>query len=173
MTNNSIYICNIDYRNQLNQRLLERNNPSSNLDTVFDLRPQATKYTTLPVLDSNRCVDYNNNMPYDITKNLYTGNTKAPFSGFIEKVNDESILRNQIYATQKFPQAAYIPNSNSDLYSYKISNESNTNNNSSQPFPDLFENQLELNSINSNIKNLNNLGNNFFNNHTRQQLKNS
>ena len=171
--NNAIYICNTAYDNQLNERILERNVPSSNLDILYSFRPQQTKYTKLPVLDNTQCTNYNNNLPYDITQNFYPGTTNGPLSGFISKINDESILRNQIYALQKFPQANYTPSSKSDLYNNTISQNFNTNNNASQLFPGLFENSLEPNTINSNIKNLENLGNNLFNNHTRQQLKDS
>ena len=40
----------------------------------------------------------------------------APFSGFVENVDVESVLRNQIFALQKNDQAVYVPSSKSDLY---------------------------------------------------------
>ena len=173
MNSNAIYICNTEYDNQLNERIQERNITSSNLDILYSFRPQQTKYTKLPVLDNTQCTNFNNNLPYDITQTFFPGTTNGPLSGFVSKINDESILRNQIYATQKFPQAAYTPDSKSDLYNSTIMKNSNTNNNAGQPFPGLFENSLEPTIKTSNLKNLENLGNNLFNNHTRQQLKNS
>ena len=168
MNNNSIYICNIDRTNQLDQRILERNVPSEKLDLLLSSRPQATKYSLLPTVDNNQCINSDKKyLPYDVAKIFNPGNTKGHYSGFAAKVNDESILRNQIYALQKFPQAAYIPSSNSDLYNYTIPN--NNSNNLEQLYPDLFKTPV----FSNNNKNPRNLGNNLFNNHTRQQLKNT
>jgi hypothetical protein len=45
------------------------------------------------------------------------GNRKAPWSGFTSRVEDESILRNQIYPLQKSnSETTYVPSSTSDLY---------------------------------------------------------
>ena len=102
------------------------------------------------------------------------GNRKGTWSGFVSNVNTESILKNQIYAIQKFPQAEFAPNSDSDLYNSTIPvtgvgtaevlypNLFNTN--EIKQDPEYLGNLTKL-------QNLQNLGNNVFNNHTRQQLK--
>jgi len=179
---NSVNICNMDITDEINQRILARNITSGNLDMVCSLRPVATKYT-LPTT-SNKYYTINNNpslnindiknTSFDVGTCFNPGNTKGPWSGYVTKVNDESVLRNQIYALQKSPQSEYIPNSNSDLYNY--STPKNNNSNVDQLFPNLFNNSIDqLNGENGekgeNTNNLGNIGKNVFNNHTRQQLK--
>ena len=72
---------------------------------------------------------------------------------------------------QNCPQAQYIPNSNSDLYNVNIPNNPN---NPEQLFHNLFApsvfSNTEKQSDNKDNSN-GNLGNNMFNNDTRQQLK--
>ena len=48
---NGIYQCNLDRSNELNQRIYERNVPSSTLQPQFGIRPVATKYEMLPIFD--------------------------------------------------------------------------------------------------------------------------
>jgi len=169
INSNSIYINNINRTNELDQRILARNAPSDKLDLSVGPRPQATKYVLLPIFGNKQCTNDPQFLPYDITTTFNPGNTQSPWSGFAAKVNDESVLRNQIYANQRNCQAAYIPSSNSDLYHYNISNSSNT---VEKQFSGLFETPVLNNNQNQN-KNIENLGNTLFNNHTRQQLKNS
>jgi hypothetical protein len=171
---NSVLLNNINRTNELDRRILARNAPSDILELSVGPRPQATKYTLLPIFGNKQCINKQEYLPYDITKTFNPGNTQSPWTGFSVKVNDESILRNQIYANQRYCQAAYIPGSNSDLYNSSITNihnNSNTNNAVKQ-FPGLFENPV-LNNNQSQYKNVENLGNNLFNNYTRQQLKNT
>ena len=171
INSNSINVCNMDRVDVLNQRILERNIPSCNLDILLGSRPQPTKYT-FPIItnESKQCSNIITTS-YNITKCFNPGTTKGPWSGYVTKVNDESVLRNQIFALQKSPQSVYVPNSNSDLYNYSIP--SGNNNNAEVLFPNLFNNginqQNEENRENTN--NLGTIGNNLFNNHTRQQLK--
>jgi hypothetical protein len=169
---NYINICNNDRVDELNERILARNVASGNMDMAVGFRPEATKYT-LPNLSIKTPNNYNNfnNVPYDITKSFNPGNTMGPWSGFVAKVNDESVLRNQIHALQNCPQTQYIPNNNSDLYNVNIPNNPN---NPEQLFPNLFAkpafSNTEKHSPNKDNSN-GNLGNNMFNNDTRQQLK--
>ena len=45
----------------------------------------------------------------------------APFRGFVENINEESELRNQIFALQRSEKGLYVPQSFGDLY-FPISN---------------------------------------------------
>ena len=45
---NGMYQCNLDRSNELNERIYERNVPSSTLQPQFGIRPVATKYE-LPI----------------------------------------------------------------------------------------------------------------------------
>ena len=168
INSNSINICNMDRTDEINQRILARNYASCNLDILFGSRPQSTKYT-FPIItnDDKQCSNIIKTT-FNTTKCFNPGTAKGPWSGCITKVNDESVLRNQIFALQNSPQSVYIPNSKSDLYNQNVPQ--NGPNNVEQLFPNLFNNNINQHKE-ENTNNLGNIGNNLFNNHTRQQLK--
>ena len=161
---NGVYYCGNDRVDELNDRISERNIPSEPLQAQFGLRPVSTKYAVMPILDQRA----KSNVPikqYTTYNNANTFNpgTRAPWSGFATNVNTESTLRNQFFALQKCEQSNYIPGSNSDMYNVLV-----TGRNVEQPFPDLFSTP-EFETFNPNVCNT---GNNFFDNFTRQQIKN-
>lgn len=165
---------------EINGRLLARTLATGNIDVLIDPRPTPTSYTRPlqniipPAACNSRVLQYNTN-----TANTFNpGDRKGAWSGFTANVNTESILRNQMYALQKFPQAQYAPNSTSDLYNstMPISNTSTAQG----LFPNLFgANLVQQKSDTPGNPTVQvpfepipvNLGNKLFNNHTRQQLK--
>jgi len=153
-----------DRINELNERISKRNIPSEPLQTQFSIRPVSTKYTIMPILDqrTQSNVQLNQYSTFNVA-NTFNPGTSSPWSGFATNINNESTLRNQFFALQKCEQSNYIPSSNSDMYNVVVSGR-----NVEQPFPRLFMTP-ELESFNPNICNT---GNNFFNNYTRQQIKN-
>ena len=72
--------------------------------------------------------------------------------------------RNQFFALQKCEQSDFVPKSTSDLYQTKVDFVPQK-----QSHPLLFE-KPDLEPFNPNVQNL---GNDLFNNHTRYQLKDS
>jgi hypothetical protein len=86
----------------------------------------------------------------------------APWSGFANNVNVESTLRSQFFALQDCEQSQYVPSSNSDLYNVYVPPKP-----VKQPYPDLFKKEI-FDHCNPNPHNL---GNNFFNNNTRNENK--
>ena len=166
--------CCDDLVNEINQRMLTRNVAYGNLDILLDPRPQQTKYV-LPFENTyppcrNKLVHYNT------TQTFNPGNRVGAWSGFSTNINNESILRNQVHALQKYAQAIYVPNSDSDLYNCNVP--LSDDNTVETKFPHLFNNNI-VNSKRENLGNLNklaylqNLGKKLFNNDTRQQLKDS
>jgi len=147
----------------LNQRILERNNLANNLNIRFSPRSLPTKYSLPENINT-----INNFKPFNIIGN----NTD-----FENKINDESILKNRINPLQKCEQSQYIPNIDGQLYNYNIENIKNKQDNTvTQMFPRLFETPVFSNIDNDNDTNgklNNNFDNEFFNNDTRQQLKNN
>jgi hypothetical protein len=148
-------------------RTYARNIPSKPLQPYLDARPVLTKYAILPIIDPRRSVE----TPL-IQQATYTpetvfnpGNDFAPWSGYASNVNDESDLRNQIFALQSCSQATYVPSSKSSLYQVNWQNQ----NNPVQPFPDLFKNE-QFCPVNPN-PNPDKIGFALFNNATRQQVK--
>jgi hypothetical protein len=104
---------NIDYDNELNQKIYKRNIPGQNMKPNFSFRPQSTKYTHFQLIDK----DVKSKVPlmtYDKVK--YNPSQRGPTNEYFQKIDLESELRNQVYALQKDSQHYYIPNINSDLY---------------------------------------------------------
>ena len=115
-------ICNSKIHEETNTRIYDRNIPSQMLQPYIDVRPVMTKYSHFPIVDPRKSINVPlNQMPtYNVNKVFNPGNTTSPWSGFASNINKDSELRNQIYALQTCSQAAYVPNSNSDLYDYKF-----------------------------------------------------
>ena len=150
---------------ELNQRMAYRNIPSSQLQPQFDIRPQSSKYAKMPIVDrrEKHTVEIQDIPTYTIETTFNPGTAQGPWSGFASNVNNESRLRNQFFALQRgAEQAYYIPPKNSDMYEVYIPQTE-----SQQPFPDLFT-KYKFEAFNPCPTNL---GNNFFENCTRQQLK--
>ena len=179
MTNN-FNSCNMDVVEELNERILERNNGYGNSNVLLGQRSQPTKYISILNAIKPKCntpiLNYDTNNSFKSLLSFDPGTKINQWSHFAANINNESILKNQVYALQKSPEANYIPSSNSELYNSTITfnNTNNTNNNPETMFPTLFNSNI----VNQNSNKLqkmeepSNLGN-LFNNHTRQQLKDS
>ena len=163
---NGCYSCNHERVDEINDRMYERNVPSTNLQPQYSIRPVATKYGYMEVLNQYKkpTVDLNSYPTYSVNNTFNPGNNMAPWSGFSNNVNLESELRNQFFALQKCDQAKYIPSSKSDLYNVTV-DYTKVN----QTHPLLFESP-DFKPFNPNSLNL---AGNLFNNHTRYQLKDS
>jgi hypothetical protein len=163
--------CSSEIQNNMNKKIYDRNIPSNLLQPYIDVRPVSTKYSFLPIVDPRAPI----NVPaeqypiYNSNYIFYPGNNMAPFSGYMQNVNVESELRNQIYALQKCPQAEYVPSSKSDLYHYNMVLNSNLTQKNAvqQSFPYLF-NETHFSDFNPNKDNL---AKNTFNNCTRVEIR--
>ena len=164
MARRLVKICNIQNDSEMSNDIRKRNIPSMSLQPQFSLRPVSTKYAHFPIIDtqiSNKVPIYKKSHNVGLVFN--PGDRMAPFSGFVENVDVESVLRNQIFALQKNDQAVYVPSSKSDLY-MKDQFKPSTNQKHNLLTP--------LNNFNKTNPNNLNLGGNLFYNHTRQDLKN-
>jgi len=159
-----LYYCNLNRANELNKRISSRNVPSNPLQAQFSIRPVSTKYEILPIFDrkSLPTVPIQRQPTFNMETTFNPGTAQGPWSGFATNVNDESTLRNQFFALQKNPQAYYIPPSTSDMYQVKVDGTQ-----LNQPFPDLFR-QQQFQQFNPNECDM---GKHFFDNCTRQQVK--
>lgn len=152
---------------ELNDRISYRNMPSGPLQPQFDCRPLSSKYAKMPIVDRHvNCPTPLQALPtYDIATTFNPGTAQAPWSGFAAHINEESRLRNQFFALQRGAgQGSYIPSKDSDLY--KLTRPPTTTM-QEQPFPDLFE-PAQFAAFNPSP---NGLGGQFFENSTRQQVK--
>jgi len=161
------YTCQNDRVDELNTRISDRNIPSSTLAPQFDMRPVATKYGCMDVLDQYNptTVPIQCHPTYSVERTFNPGNASAPWSGYAANVNVESDLRSQFFALQKSDQAKYVPTSSSDMY--KVTVDTSDSNMVQQSHPLLFT-PTEFQPFNPNTLGT---GNNIFNNHTREQLK--
>ena len=152
-------------QHDINTRIYDRNVPSQILQPYLDVRPVATKYSRLPIVDPRKTlnVSLKQEPNYNIYHTFNPGDRMAPWSGFATKINVESELRNQIYALQSCSQAVYVPDSKSDLYNPTFHNNSNSKQN------ELLFKKENFDKFNPNTENLGYLK---FNNCTRQQLRN-
>jgi len=151
---------------ELNQRISSRNIPSNQLQAQFDIRPVSSKYAKMPIVDrhENHIEKIQVVPTYDIAETFNPGNAQGPWSGFATNINNESRLRNQFFALQKGAgQSTYIPSKQSDLYvQRRIPTTA-----SQQQFPDLFT-KPTFEEFNPSPPEL---GVKFFQNFTRQQIK--
>jgi hypothetical protein len=165
------YRLNVDRLQVLNERIFERNIPSTVLQQQFSQRPVSTKYSILPLFDTYK----DTNVPI-VTQQTYrqeqvfNPGTSAPFNGYVNAINDESRLRNQFFALQKCEQSVYVPSSQSDLYSVTVPQKRSLQDSDGLQDDNrsLLFKEEELGSFNPNVFRL---GGNLFENHTRQQLK--
>jgi hypothetical protein len=103
-----------------------------------------------------------------VESNFNPGNARAPPSGYVVNVDNESILRNQTFALNHgADQSVYIPSSNSDLYKTTVVSRP-----SHQPHPQLFQRPQFSSHIHPNLID-NSIGQDRFYNHTRTQLRNT
>ena len=165
--NNYVLICNNERVEELNERILARNYPDRALDVQFQFRSQPTRYVYFPTIDKEQCIISDKQPAYCIKKTFNPCTRNGPWSGYVNKVDDESRLRNQLVPLQNNDYLAYIPKDISDLYKNSMVKSGNT-----QPYSRLFE-KPNLSSSQNNLSNNSNLAINLFNNDTRQQLKDS
>jgi hypothetical protein len=150
----------------LNERISSRNIPSQPLQPFYYQTPVSTKYGYMPILDQRKesSVPLNNYPIFSPHTTFNPGNNMAPWQGFANNVNVESTLRNQFFGLQDCQQAYYVPSSTSDLYKVSVPPPSQPVN---QQFPLLFKREV-FDHFNPNSDNL---GNSFFNNSTRTDIK--
>ena len=152
---------------EIDNRISERNYPSTTLQMTFDPRAVTTRRCVFPALDchSRSSMPVFKQQPFD-TLNQFNPGTSAPYSGYATKVDEESRVQNMFMPTQKWTaQTKFVPSSRSDLY---VPPNVTTSQPVMQTHPLLFK-EDNLAPFNPNP---NNMGHDVLYNHTRQQIKN-
>lgn len=166
------YRLNVDRLQILNERIFERNVPSTVLQQQFSQRPVSTKYSLLPLVDTYKETSVPIvTQPVYKQEQVFNPGTSAPFNGYVSAINDESRLRNQFFALQKCEQREYVPSSKSDMYTVTIPQQETSRqliNGIQDDNRSLLFKEDDLGTFNPNVFRL---GGNLFENHTRQQLK--
>jgi hypothetical protein len=163
-----VYYCQLDRNQELSDRMYKRNIPSKQMSASYFLRPVDTYATVFPMTDNHKKsgVVKANFSSYS-QRNTFNPGQSAPFDGYSRNVDVESSLHNSFHPLQKCVQGKYIPGTKSDMYDsrYLIPTTIKVN----------MTNELLFKEENFNSFNPNkcNLGHKVFNNHIRQQTKNT
>jgi hypothetical protein len=170
-SNNSNYLSNTsNYSNYINKRILERTMQFENIEALISPRPQST-LCTMPlqnIIPHESCkaiiLNYENNYNFNSTtnSNANTCNINGKWCRYVNNIDTESILKNQVYALQHAPHTKYVPDSCSDLY--KSNTVKTYNKNAKQSNPYNLNNVPSIPNTNFSV---------VFNQDTRQILKNN
>lgn len=154
---------------EINNRILSRFNCDVPLQANCDIRPVPTKYARFPVIDrvAQPKIGIKDRGDFRLEEQFAPVQSRGPVDGYFSQVNVESSLRNQFFAIQSSPQAAYIPSSDSDLYKVSMAKPSITE---PQPYMGLFDRyQMD---ILAPVQNADpNIGHKTFMNDTRVQMR--
>ena len=166
--NNNVRLQHFEKNDTINNEIYKRNIPSTNIQMSFDSRPVSTKYSVMPIIDHKKPSDVKINIleNYDTNETFFPGTSKPHYSGFANNIDNESLLRSQFFALQNCYKQNFIPSTKSNLYNHEIFNKTTNIDLDSET---IFKKE-QFNNFNPNISN--NIGNSFFHNNTRVQLKN-
>ena len=159
------YYCYEGSRYQINNEIFGRNLPNEIVYGNFSQRPAQTRNTRMPIFDCFK----QSNVPIK-QKNIYNNSKtylpaeKAPFSGFADNVDIETLLRNTIFPLQVAPRSKFIPSSKSELFQSKVIN--------TKPVQMTHSSLFRQDRFNLKNQNKCKLGWKVFNNHTKNQIKN-
>ena len=155
----------VDTRSFISRPIAQRNIPSRTMESAYICHPSSTRKVLMPMIDCRKTstVEKAKYSIYHPSKTFHPGQS-APYNGYAQNVDHESLLFNRFAPLQRGGQHEYVPSSKSGLY--KTQDYSNTN---QQEIPFKHLNKKEyFNPFNPNKCNL---ANNLFQNHTRQQTK--
>ena len=154
---------------ELNNRITDRTFPDIDFKPNFSPRPVMTKYTLLPIIDQRQTptVKINPYLDYYPEVMFNPGNDRGPISGYLNRVDLETDLRNQTRPLVPVDVTGnqYIPSLSSDLYSVNIT----TKDMVVQPHPGLFD-TFDYQSSRTNLEDKA-VGGDLFNNCTRIQIR--
>ena len=152
---------------EINNKIYQRNIPSHSLPPNLSVYPVPTKYVKLGINDKqpNNQTEHKNYLNYQAHTMFCPTSTNGNYQGYSNHIHLESELRNQFVALQKSDASEYIPNYQSNLFTYSTP----SSNKYTQPFEYLFNTSIYMPFQPLFTENKDSL----FCNHTRQQLKES
>ena len=157
---------------ELNNRYAARQFPDIAIKPQFDIRAVPTKYSLFPLIDRRPSMQgvepIKQYLDHSQETNFCPNIAKGPYSGFSNKVEVESSLRNQFFAIQRgADQGVYVPSSASDMYKVPVygRQEAQTHPTISAQFA--FDGRVHANLADGRI------GQDRFHNNTRTQLRNT
>ena len=111
---------NIEYDNELNNRINTRHLPSQQLMPLYEVRPVSTKYSFFQTVDEriNTSEPLHNYNAY--STEVFNPGSRGPVDFYMREIDTEMKLRNQFMALQKGNQSVYVPDINSSLYNFPM-----------------------------------------------------
>jgi hypothetical protein len=159
---NFVYFTNFERTEELNDRILNRVIPSHHLDPVLRPRSVPTRYVDMPTTTYKAPEEHSRG--FLTPDKVYLSGSSMPFSAYSTVVDVERKIQNKTHPYMKEDlKNTFIPHSESMLYKYSQPPTENI-----QTHPRLFRNFTGFDKN----PNLHGLGNEWFNNPTRQQVKN-
>jgi hypothetical protein len=158
------YFYNSERVEELNRGIYNRQFPSRPLTNVPQPRPSITRYTTPFQTNDYRTPIQPNNLDTITPSNTFLAGARIPFKSFAKHIDDEYEVKGYSHPIiPDNPRTNYIPSSSSQLYNTYIPKQ-----------PDIQPHPLLQDKLTPYIKDMNphGLGGNWFNNPTRQQVKN-
>ena len=111
---------NIEYDNELNNRINSRDVPSQNLRPLYEVRPVPTKYSFFQTIEE-RMPSVIPTLEYkQYSTEVFNPGYRGPVDFYMREIDTETKLRNQFMALQKGNQSVYVPGLNSSLYDYQM-----------------------------------------------------
>jgi hypothetical protein len=153
----------VDTRNFISRPIAQRNIPSKTLESAYICRPSSTRKVLMPMIDCRKESKIKKSVHsiYN-TSSTFNPGQSAPYSGYAQNVDHESLLFNRFAPLQRGGQQDFIPSSKSGLYKTQ-----DYSTNEQVQFKHLNKREY-FNPFNPNKCNL---AKNLFQNHTRQQTK--
>ena len=156
--------------NTMNYKILQRTMQFENIEALISHRPQSTLCTmpleTIIPHESCRAIILNYEHTDITNSDTNTCNTNGKWCKYVNNIDTESMLKNQVYALQHAPHTKYVPDSSSDLY--KSNTIKTYNKNSKQ-----CKRANPTNPTNPTNPNIESYIPTLFNQDTRQMLKNN
>ena len=169
MISRNVIIQNQERHQQLNNRYTSRQMPDNTLQSSFSIRATPTRYVTMPIVDirAQSTVPLQKTKTHNVETNFNPGTRVAPWAGYANNVDTETVLRGTIFPLQAADQAKYVPSTVSDLYN-------NPTITTSQPVQQTNEGLFEQQTFDNHNPNRyeEDVGFKLFDNHTRQQTRN-
>ncbi len=159
--------------NLMNYKILERTMQFKNVEALISPRPQST-LCTMPLQniiphESCKSIILNYENTEHTTNSENTCNINGKWCKYVNNIDTESILKNQVYALQHAPHTKYVPDSCSELYKSNTIKTYNKNSKHSNLNSTNTTNSTNMESNSSPNLNLSVV----FNQDTRQILKNN
>ena len=117
------YYCYEGSRDQVNGEMYNRNLSSAPVQMNFSPRPTQTRFVRMPLVHCKQesPVHIANLPDYEVSE-TYLPAAEAPYSGYANNVDTETVLRGAVFPLQRGARSKFIPSSQSNMYQHEVVN---------------------------------------------------